>query len=317
MMKELRKVNRGQEFNFAGIEWIVLDHKEEGTLVLAEDILEDREFDKNNSNNWKTSSIREYLNGEFLEVMIANGASDGDIKEMTVDLTSDDGMKDYGEDLCKIALLTADQYRKFRSYIKNASDWWWLATPYSCSASNSTTARNVLSDGSLDDNSAYDGSNGVRPACILSSEIIVETEGEDRAEGKEGSEERVKSDLENEIAEIFKKNTEKGREADVAGVINGVMSEYFRQLETGNWSEEYTTMGYIQKEENKDAAQNIINGFLWAMDATGLISDEKRSEMQKQLSALRFPQNSDAYHEEAAAAAGKNKAEKRGVSNDK
>lgn len=317
MMKELSKVNRGQEFNFAGIKWIVLDHKEEGTLVLAEDVLEEREFDKNNSNNWKTSSIREYLNGEFLEVMIANGASDGDIKEMTVDLTSDDGMKDYGEDSCKIALLTADQYRKFRSYIKNASDWWWLATPYSCNASYSYLARVVTSDGSLDYDGAYAGYLGVRPACLLSSEIIVETEGEDQEEGKEGSEERVKSDLENEIAEIFKKNTEKGREADVAGVINGVMSEYFRQLETGNWSEKYPTMGYIQKEENKDAASNIINGFLWAMDATGLISDEKRSEMQKQLSALRFPQHSDAYYEEAAAAAGKNKAEKRGVSNDK
>lgn len=294
MMKELRKINRGQKFDFAGIEWIVLDHKEEGTLVLAEDVLEEREFDKNNSNNWKTSSIREYLNGEFLEVMITNGASDGDIKEMTVDLTSDDGMKDYGEDSCKIALLTADQYRKFRSYIKNASDWWWLATPYSCNASYSHRARSVYSDGSLTNDNAYYGLIGVRPACLLSSEIIAETEGEDREEGKEGSEERVKSDLENEIAEIFKKNTKKGREADVAGVINGVVSEYFRQLETGNWSEEYPTTGYIQREENKDAASNVISGFLWAMDAAGLISGERRNEMQKQLSELRFPKEDTA-----------------------
>lgn len=120
--------------------------------------------------------------------------------------------------------------------------------------------------------------------------------------------ERVKSDLENEIAAIFKKNTKKGRENEVAGVINGVMSEYFRQLETGNWSEKYPTTGYIQREENKDAASNIINGFLWAMDAAGLISSDKRSEMQKRLSELRLPKEDATYYKglerEAAAAAG-------------
>ena len=120
--------------------------------------------------------------------------------------------------------------------------------------------------------------------------------------------ERVKSDLENEIAEIFKKNTKKGRESDVAGVIIGVLPEKFRQLETGNWSEEYPTANYMQREENKDAASNFISGFLWAMDAAGLISDEKRHEMQNELSELRFPKEDTAAHhkglERKAAAAG-------------
>jgi len=110
----------------------------------------------------------------------------------------------------------------------------------------------------------------------------------------------VKSDLEKEIAAIFKKHTKKGRESDVAGVINGVLRQYFQQLATGNWSERYPTVGYMQQEENKDAASNVISGFLWAMDAAGLISDKKREEMQKQLSALRFPKH-DAEHYESAA----------------
>ena len=111
---------------------------------------------------------------------------------------------------------------------------------------------------------------------------------------------RVKSDLENEIVEIFKKNTPKGREDEVAGVTRGVLPEYFRQLATGNWSEKHPTTGYLQREENKDHASSFISGFLWAMDAAGLVSNEKREEMQKQLSALRFPKHSDAYYEEAA-----------------
>lgn len=127
--------------------------------------------------------------------------------------------------------------------------------------------------------------------------------------------ERVKSDLENEIVAIFKKNTQKGRESEVTGVINGVLPEYFRQLETGNWSEKYPTTGYIQREENKDAASNVISGFLWAMDAAGLISSDKRSEMQKRLSELRFPKEDTAYYKglerEAAAAAGQGNNENR------
>lgn len=124
---------------------------------------------------------------------------------------------------------------------------------------------------------------------------------------KGGNMERVKSGLENEIAAIFKKHTKKGRESEVAGVINGVLPEYFRQLETGNWSEEYPTTGFIQREENKDAASNVISGFLWAMDAAGLISSDKRGEMQKQLSELRFKKEDAAYYKElerAAAAEG-------------
>lgn len=122
--------------------------------------------------------------------------------------------------------------------------------------------------------------------------------------GKGRNMERVKSDLENEIAAIFKKNTKKSRESDVAGVINGVLSEYFRQLETGNHSERHPTVGYMQREGNKDEALNVISGFLWAMDAAGLISDKKRSEMQKQLSVLRFPKHNIAYYEKLAMESG-------------
>ncbi len=105
--------------------------------------------------------------------------------------------------------------------------------------------------------------------------------------------ERVKSDLEKEIAAIFKEHVEEDRQGDVAGVIDGVIGSCFRQLETGNRSEKYPSLGYTQKAENKERAANIIDGFLWAMDAAGMISKEKRSEMQDQLLALQFSKQGD------------------------
>lgn len=111
-------------------------------------------------------------------------------------------------------------------------------------------------------------------------------------------EQRIKSGLENEIALIFKKNAKKGMEDEVAGVINGVIGEYFRQLETGNRSEIYPAGGYSQREENKDEASNVINGFMWAMYAAGMMSEEERKEMAFKLNELRFRKQEDAYYAE-------------------
>lgn len=48
--------------------------------------------------------------------------------------------------------------------------WWWLRTPY---ASSSHSARYVYTDGSLDYYRACRGYCGVRPACVVSSSILV------------------------------------------------------------------------------------------------------------------------------------------------
>ncbi len=193
MKTALKEVSQGQEFTLAGIKWVVLDHFTEATFVLAADVLEDKAFDEDNSNNWKGSTIREYLNNDFLEYLIEEGVPSGKINEMTIDLTSDDGMTDYGTDNEKIALLTADQYRQYRRFIPNASGPWWLVTPYSCNASYSRSARIVSTDGSLRNGHAYSGNSGVRPACLLSSDITVEIEGTDPAAGDTDHDQKEKS----------------------------------------------------------------------------------------------------------------------------
>lgn len=114
-------------------------------------------------------------------------------------------------------------------------------------------------------------------------------------------EQRTKSELENEIALIFKKHTKKGMEAEVAGVIKGVLGRYFEQLETGNWSERYPAVGYSQREANKGEAFNIIKGFLWAMEAAGMMSEEESKEMFSKLNEIRFRKQEDAYYKEAEA----------------
>lgn len=180
--KKLKEIKPGERFNFAGIEWVKLEDLEEGTKVIAADKVEDRAFDESEDNNWKESTLREYLNGEFLEYLYDEGAAEEDFLTVVSDLTSDDGLKDYGTSEDKIALITCDDYRKYRRLIPIIDDYWWTITSHSCNPSFSYSARCVSTSGVLYGNNAYGGHYGVRPLCNLKSDITVSCEGEDAKE---------------------------------------------------------------------------------------------------------------------------------------
>lgn len=173
MTKTNIKIAPSSVINYGGLDCIVLDVKQDKILVLAKESIGNMPFDEGNSNNFPKGTLCKYLNGEFIKKLKANGADTSALIPTTIDLTSDDGLKDYGETTQKIFLLTCDMYRKYRSVIPNLDDWWWLATAYSTESNGyARRARLVYSDGSLYRNSAYGGNFGVRPAFSLKSSIL-------------------------------------------------------------------------------------------------------------------------------------------------
>lgn len=173
MTKTNIKIAPSSVINYGGLDCIVLDVEQDKILVLAKESIGNMPFDEGNSNNFPKGTLCKYLNGEFIKKLKANGADTSALIPTTIDLTSDDGLKDYGETTQKIFLLTCDMYRKYRSVIPNLDDWWWLATAYSTESNGyANCARNVYSDGSLSDYLAYIGNCGVRPAFYLKSSIL-------------------------------------------------------------------------------------------------------------------------------------------------
>lgn len=173
MTKTNIKIAPSSVISYGGLDCIVLDVEQDKILVLAKESIGNMPFDEGNSNNFPKGTLCKYLNGEFIKKLKANGADTSALIPTTIDLTSDDGLKDYGETTQKIFLLTCDMYRKYRSVIPNLNDWWWLATAYSTESNGyARIARSVDSDGSLDYYSAYYGRNGVRPAFYLKSSIL-------------------------------------------------------------------------------------------------------------------------------------------------
>jgi hypothetical protein len=167
------KIAPSSVINYGGLDCIVLDVEQDKILVLAKESIGNMPFDEGNSNNFPKGTLCKYLNDEFIKKLKADGADTSALIPTTIDLTSDDGLKDYGETTQKIFLLTCDMYRKYRSVIPNLDDWWWLATAYSTESNGyANFARYVGSDGGLSDDDACRGDFGVRPAFYLKSSIL-------------------------------------------------------------------------------------------------------------------------------------------------
>ena len=182
-MKELRKINPGTKFTYGGMAWLVLEQQEGRALCLAAESIGDKAFDKDNCNDWRKSSLRTFLNGEFLKSLTENGASEDAILQTEFDLASEDGLDDYGTSTDKVGLLNCNQYRKYRKLIPPLDGWWWTITPWSTeSGGGSCRVRVVYSGGTLDNGNAYYGDYGVRPLCNFDSSILVSYQGEDQEE---------------------------------------------------------------------------------------------------------------------------------------
>lgn len=160
-----------QEFTIGGIAFTVIQTEAERVKVIASSTIRERAFDSGNKNDFAASDLRAYLNGEFLQKLIEAGAPEEMFEEFEIDLTADDGLKQYGKDRARVGLITCDEYRALRENIPLLPDtWWWTATPDS---PVNSFVRDVNSDGTLNATYAFSGYWGVRPLCVLKSEILV------------------------------------------------------------------------------------------------------------------------------------------------
>ena len=201
MKAKLKTLERGQTFYGAGIQWLLLGHANSSqglpivTHIVSTGIVERRAFDEKNRNDLGVSTLLAYLNGEFLE-RLEGTFGEGAVAEQFIDLTSNDGLKDYGNVRTKVGLLTEEEYRQHRDILPPLGDegWWWLATPYSTErAGYPSLVRDVYSDGTLYNYHAYSGYHGVRPTLYLKSDISVSLDGNDESTIEVSEEELYKA----------------------------------------------------------------------------------------------------------------------------
>ena len=157
----------GERFTRGCIEFVALGMEQGGVLAVAAKRLEDEmAYDEDGCNDWRKSSLRKYLNEEFVK-----NFDKGDLLPFVSDLTSDDGMTDYGTSEDFVALLSDNLYRKYRKFMPKYDTWVWTITPWSCLPGNAYDERSVDTSGAVSGSYASYG-NGVAPACIFNPAIF-------------------------------------------------------------------------------------------------------------------------------------------------
>ena len=107
---KLADVSAGETAKIGDHEMIVLEHTGDTTLLLLKGLLkEDQEFGTNN--NYNGSYVDEICQEFAKEIAAIVGESNIILHD--VDLTSDDGLKDYGTIQRYASLLTTDQARRY------------------------------------------------------------------------------------------------------------------------------------------------------------------------------------------------------------
>lgn len=173
---KLKGLRIGDHFNLAGLRWRILDITSKGYHCLAE-IMEGNKVFDDDSNDWAYSSLRKWLNNDFLN-KLEEEIGEKNVVEFERDLFSLDGQTEYGKCWDKVSLLNVDEYRKYRPLIPNADKWWWLITPWSTKCNDIRKSTAVVSPSGLINFFNYfcNCNFGVRPFCIFSSTIFESEE---------------------------------------------------------------------------------------------------------------------------------------------
>lgn len=172
-MKTVKDYIQGERFVYGKKNCMVLEHMDDGTLCMVLD--EDFKSAFGETNNFAESKLRKKLNGEYLDEWVKCGAVKEDFVLMEVDLTANDGLKDYGTCECFLAPRTCDQHRKYRYLIPNPKKGWeWTVTAHSTKNNGcSSYAYQVAGSGGLNNIHSVNGANGVRPLFKLNPDTII------------------------------------------------------------------------------------------------------------------------------------------------
>lgn len=170
----LKDIPVGGKFNTGIGRFIVLEQKEDSTVVITENLYrEDVKFD-DDCTDYKKSSLRELCEGEILNEF-SDEFGEENICTNEAGLVTVDGQEVFGKLLTKVRPLTFDEAREYNDLLvnKDLPDWYWTCTPWSTKERGWDYSVEVVSPSGVFSNDGCYGCNGVRPFCILKSNIFV------------------------------------------------------------------------------------------------------------------------------------------------
>ena len=169
----LSTLKRGDVFQATGKrKYKVLEQYEDTTKIISLDLVKENvEF--GDTSDYKTSKVKKMCDTEILKDFEEEFGAEN-IEEHTAEIITADGQK-VGSVKCKIRPITFDETREYTDITpsNDLNDWYWTLSPWSTEERGWGKSLAIVSpSGYVDGDGCYDD-DGVRPVCILKSNIFV------------------------------------------------------------------------------------------------------------------------------------------------
>lgn len=171
---QLSELNPGDVFKIGKHDFIVLEQCYGATMVISKGFMTENIVFGEDTRDYSKSNLKKVIESD-IQPIIEDELGADNIVEHTIDLTSVDMQHEFEPCTCKVRPITFDEARKYNNLLANEDlgDWWWTCTPWSTAERNwNYSIAVVSSSGSVGNGNCY-GSIGVRPFCILKSNIFV------------------------------------------------------------------------------------------------------------------------------------------------
>lgn len=178
---QLKDLKLGETFMIGEHEFIALEQvfevnggDSDVTGVVSKNfMLENVAFDSD-ARNYRASVLKDKIEDEILPIIEKEVGAENIVGNLC-DLRSVCGENECGMFMSKVRPMTFDEVRKYHEFIPNEDldDWWWTCTPWGSDKNgNARTIATVSPSGNFDIVNCFND-NGVRPFCILKSDIFV------------------------------------------------------------------------------------------------------------------------------------------------
>ena len=173
---QLSELQPGETFKIGEHDFIVL--KQNGcsgtTNVISKSFMAKGIVFDSNTRDYNKSNLKRVIE-ENIQPVIESEIGAGNIIKQAVSLTSVDMQDEFKPCYCKVRPITFNEARKYNNLLvnKDLDDWWWTCTPWSTADRGWKRTITVVSPSGYVRYFNCDYDFGVRPFCILKSNIFV------------------------------------------------------------------------------------------------------------------------------------------------
>ncbi len=171
---ELSTLMPGETFKIGEHDFIVLKQEKGQTKVISKELMASGVRFDDETKDYNVSSLKKIIENDIQPIIEKEVGADNLI-EHEVDLISVDMQQEFEPCRCKVRPVTFDEAREFNVLLvnKNLDDWWWTCTPWSTQERGWKYSMAVVSPSGNINNCSFNNYYGVRPFCILKSNIFV------------------------------------------------------------------------------------------------------------------------------------------------